>query len=165
MKSHLDLAIEKIAAVFKFEHWLRFYFIREVDGQLVLDIPEKAALKLEEEYPRYAALVGELSTQTLCPETSQNCIATFITEQIGGVEVDHDYIPHVLNSKKFALELMTFNAWVEVNESRLEQGFLPFSAWNDLFEAWKKTPAARDVKAALVNAENAARTPDSTTVH
>lgn len=153
MATPFDQALIRIAEVFQFEHWLRFYFIVEEEIGLVLRLPDKTMTQINKAHAYLAELAETLNNKPMSPEISQNTIGEFILKTMEGVQADQNLVPSVLNSRKFQAELHLFNLWIDANEPQLEASFLDFTTWMQIYGAWKTTDKAKQFYASLITAD------------
>jgi type I site-specific restriction endonuclease len=153
-------AVKDIARVFKFELWLRFYFLNEDDDGLKIKLSEEQMEKIREEYSDLVELVEKMKARELTPDVSQEVIVQFIGEKYDGIEFDLGVVPEVMDSSLFRAEVEAFNMWVSLHEEQLDENFLPFAKWQEAFEEWKNTDQAKRVVTTLAMGQKA--TPSST---
>lgn len=139
MQKKFKQALKDTTDICKFEHWLRFYFLKEQGDQLRLVIPEENLIYLQKEYEPFSGLAKELNHQFLTPELSQKTLIEYISRTLDGPVYDHTLINSVLNSKSFEAEMSAFHIWTEVHADQLEEKTMDFKEWMQLFEAWKRT--------------------------
>ena len=138
-KDNFKKALKEATDVCKFETWLRFYFVRDKDGVLTVELEPEVLEHIQKEYPALAGLAQEYDRQVISPEKSQTTVVTFINNTLDGTRFKPGFIPSVLNSKSFSVEMNAFNIWLSAHESQLDEKVLDFAEWMQLFEAWKMT--------------------------
>ncbi|MFP4168781.1 MAG: hypothetical protein ACLFSY_08065 [Desulfonatronovibrionaceae bacterium] len=153
-------AVKDISRVFKFELWLRFYFLEEGANGLRIKLSNEQISKIQEEYKDLFGLVEKMMDRELTPDISQQVIVEFIGEKYDGIEFDLGVVPKVMDSALFRAEVEAFNMWVSLHESQLDEAFLPFEKWIEAFEEWKGTEQAKKVVTSLSMGQQA--TPSST---
>ncbi len=142
--SDMEKAINDVAEVMQFENWLRFYFLREEDGKLIMRIPEQAQQKLHEEYPGFWGLVEKFLDTEITYEFSVNTVCTFVVQTLDGSKYRSGLISEVFDSKGFQEEMQLFGIWSQHHEAQLEQSFMDFNKWQELFDEWKNSPEIQD---------------------
>ncbi|MBQ7456249.1 MAG: hypothetical protein IJS54_01355 [Desulfovibrio sp.] len=150
--------VEKMLDVVMFENWLRFYFITEMrdeddaqaDAHIFLIIPEKAMKKIEEVFPEFLPLATYLNNKEISFEISQQAICTYIVENIDGKIIEQDTAASIMDSTAFQVQLQLFNTWIQLHEDQLDQGFLTFDVWKDLFTEWKNSQPGKDLMEKLI---------------
>lgn len=132
-----------------FENWLRFYFIREAaeDGQekLELQLPDKSMERIRELYPALYPMAEKLNGRAVDFAVSRDAVLKHIMEHIDGQEMERGQAQRILQSQAFQIRLQLFHAWAQMHEDQLDQGFLEFGAWRNLFAQWLETPGAREL--------------------
>jgi hypothetical protein len=153
-------ALKDLTDVCKFEHWLRFYFVRETEDGLLLDIPEEALETIKQSYGSLAELAEKLNQVLITPEISQQTMIAHISKTLDNQKHASNLIPSVLNSKSFEKEMTVFHIWVNAHENQLEQEVYGFRDWMQMFEAWKRTDKGQEM---LGNLQSGSSEPDQTT--
>lgn len=146
-------AVEAVLDAVIFENWLRFYFIVDKgegeEEKLFIEIPEKGLEKIKNLYPQYLPLAQNLQNREIDFQTSQKAVCTFVLAHLDGHVFPQNMAQTVLSSAAFQLQMQLFNAWVQMHEDQLDQGFLQFDQWLDLFSQWRNGPGARELLAKL----------------
>ncbi len=142
--STMENAINDVAEVMQFENWLRFYFISEEDGKIFMRIPETAQKKLREDYPGYWGLVERFLDSEISYEISVSTVCTFVVQTLDGSKYRSGLISEVFDSRGFQEEMQLFGIWAQHHESQLEQGFMDFNKWQELYENWKNSEEVQD---------------------
>lgn len=146
-QENFQKAVADILEAVIFENWLRFYFIVEKgeDERLFLEIPEKSMDKIKNLYPQYLPLAEGLENREIDFQTSQKAVCTFVLDHLDGHVFPQNMAQIVLSSAAFQLQMQLFNAWVQMHEDQLDQGFLQFDQWLDLFNQWRNSPGAKEL--------------------
>jgi hypothetical protein len=142
-------SLEEISEVFKFEHWLRFYFIEENKGVLRINLDDRVMEKMEQEYGHLAALASTLNRIELDPVVSRQVIVEYLLDHFDGKKYEIGYIPKLLDSNSFKAEIELFNAWTHLYEDQLDKTTLSFAKWKDLYGEWKKSESAKKIGLSL----------------
>ncbi|SHN50448.1 hypothetical protein [Desulfovibrio litoralis] len=152
MSDAFSLAVRKVFEVMVFENWLRFYFISEEQGALMLRLPQEAEKKIKEHYPAFEGLLAELQDQEITHERSINAICMFIAAQ---QDLEKSGIPSesIFDSMAFQVEMQLFGSWVQSHEEQLDTTFMDLRTWLKLYDEWKKTPKVQEYIAQIQNQE------------
>ncbi|MDO5483901.1 MAG: hypothetical protein Q4F27_03245 [Desulfovibrionaceae bacterium] len=151
-------AVWQILEAVMFENWLRFYFISEKpdapegpDGEqpLFLAVPDKAMERIGELYPHLQPLAQSMNGQELSFELSQQSVCSFVAEHLDGKSFPRDTAGSIFNSTTFQVQMQMFNAWIQMHEDQLDQGFVEFGAWRKLFAQWRESPGASELAGKL----------------
>jgi len=145
MENKFQSAVEEVSKPFKFEHWLRFYFVHEDGEQLTIFLSPEHLQKLKEKYGQLARLAEDLNARVITPRLSQQIVARYIQETLDGTKYELGFIPRVLDSQEFNAEILGFNIWVSLHEDQLDEKVLDFDKWLEIYEQWKKTENARKI--------------------
>ena len=138
-------AVKTISEVLIFENWLRFYFISEEEGEkLFIRIPEKADMRIRENWPGMHSLADNMNNKEITPETSREAVVNYISSEVDGTMVKAGMAERVFNSTTFQFEMHLFGMWVEGHEEQLDQSFLDFGTWISMYTDWKKTDKVKE---------------------
>ena len=139
MADNFKQALKEITDISKFEMWLRFYFTKEADDGLILEIPQEVMQDLEQSYEILARLARKMDGQSLTPEKSRETVINHISSEMDGIRYKSHLIPSVLNSPSYEVELSLFHMWVSAHEDQLDDQVFTFEQWMQFYEAWKRT--------------------------
>jgi len=145
MQGSFKQAVADVSEIMQFENWLRFYFLREEDDQLVVRVPEQAMDYFKEHYPHLAPLAETLNNQAIDYEKSVNTVCTYVVTQLDGPRYREGIVPSVLDSPEFQQEMYLFQVWCQTHERQLEQSPMEFSTWQQLFADWKKSDGVKKI--------------------
>ncbi|WP_052507399.1 hypothetical protein [Desulfonatronovibrio magnus] len=142
-------ALKDISEVFKFELWLRFYFIQENDGKIMLKIEDQVLQKMKDEYEHLAGLAEQLNNTELSPAECQKAIVDHVFKQFDGKKYEMGYVPKILDMAPFKAEIQLFNTWAHLHEDQLDKNLLSFTKWNELYDEWKRSENAQKMEVSL----------------
>lgn len=137
----IEQAAEAIFRVFLAEHWARFSFAVERDGEVVLAVPEEALAVLAAEDAGLAEFVRNLSGRPLDAQTSRRAIGEHVFRTLEGGVFPPGTVAKAFDSPAFTLTMRLFSAWVSGHEALLDLEVLPLAEWYRLFSTWRKDPA------------------------
>ncbi len=135
---------EYIAKIFRFEFWLRFYFVQEVDGALRLVLSEEEMKKLAK-YSPWDELAEDLLEKDLTPELCQTNLSTFLNRHYDGKQFVAGMVAKVLDSKELGQTQQMFTIWIQAHEQALEQKIWDFDHWEESFALWKKSDTGQQI--------------------
>lgn len=167
-------AVWRVLEAVMFENWLRFYFISEKpdapagpDGEtpLFLAVPDKGMERIRELYPHLLPLAEDINGREANFETSRRAVCTFVLDHLDGKSMPKDMAATIFESATFQIQMQLFNAWVQMHEEQLDQGFLEFGAWRKLFGQWRETPGGRELADRLALSAPGAAAHSGATVH
>ncbi len=138
-----DAAFRDISEALKFEYWLRFYFIREENGKLLLDVPADRVQRIGETHGWLTGLVDMLNRREVDQESSCSAVCAFLGRAFDGSKYAEGTVGKVLDSKEMNLEQHLFSLWLQGHEELLDSEQMEFSRWTELFEEWKKDEQVR----------------------
>ena len=142
-----------------FENWLRFYFITEIPGApptadgrtpLFVAVPDKGMDRIKEDYTHLLSIAEDMNGKEIDFETSRRTVCTFVLEHLDGKVMSRNMAAVILGSAIFQAQMQLFNIWVQMYESRLDETFLEFGEWRNLFAQWRQSPGAREIAGKLL---------------
>lgn len=133
-----DAAHRDISEALKFEHWLRFYFVREENGKLILEVPEDSMKGIDEAHAWLKGLADMLNRQEIDYESSCNAVCAFLGRAFDGSKYPEGTVGKILDSQELGLEQHLFSLWLQGHEELLDSERMEFGRWLELFEEWKK---------------------------
>lgn len=150
--------VGELLEVAMFENWLRFYFIHESaeagnkQPELAIELPQKALTRIRELYPGLYPLAKKLDGKIINFETSRDAVLHHILEEMDGKTLAKGEAQQALQSLTFQIKLELFHTWEQMHEDQLDNGFLEFGAWKNLFARWLETPGAKELGRKLLAA-------------
>lgn len=140
-------AVADFLEVVIFENWLRFYFIADMpDGEsLEIRLSEKSLEQIRELYPSLYPLAYKMNDKPVDFETSRRAVLDHIIYELEGKDLAKGEAQKILQSSDFQTRLNLFHAWEQLHESQLDQGFIEFGAWKNLFAKWLQSPGAKEL--------------------
>lgn len=158
-------AATDIAAVFRFEQWLRFYFIVEKNGSLFLEIPAEELKKIYAEQEHLGPLADMLNNGEITYEKCQNSVCAFVGVRFDGSKYGPDVVSRTMNSKSFKIEQYVFGVWLKGHESYLDERRMPFSEWEEMYAGWNSLDQVKEYRAKLLAGGGDPNTPASSAVN
>lgn len=139
-----EKAVADFLEVVMFENWLRFYFIAEmpVGENLEIRLPERSLERIRELYPALYPLAHKMNARPVDFEISRRAVLDHIMDELEGKSILKGEAPLILQSSAFQARLNLFHAWEQLHESQLDQAFIEFGAWKNLFAKWLQSPGA-----------------------
>ncbi len=144
-KTKTSEAIQSLSRVFKFELWLRFYFIQDNEDKLSINLDDQMLEKLEKEYGHLSKLAGSMNHKEINPEICRKAITDHIMNEFDGSVYEIGLVPRILDNRIFKTEIQLFNTWVSLHEDQLDRKVLDFDKWLEIFDEWKKSESAQKI--------------------
>ena len=125
-------AVLRILETVMFENWIRFYFLTEkldapveegAEKPLFVAIPEQGMQRIKELYPDLLPLAESLDGKVMPQRMAET----------------------VFDSTTFQTRMQLFNAWVQMHENQLDQNFMEFGSWRELFAQWCSTDQVKEL--------------------
>ena len=150
-------AISILLEAVMFENWLRFYFIAERPSDngedepaLLISVPDKGMKRIAEQASHLLPLAQAMNGREVTFEISRRAVCEYVLHHVEGKRLPTNQAAIVFESALFQVELQLFNTWVQIHEDQLDEHFLEFGTWRDLFDEWRQTPAARELSEKLL---------------
>lgn len=156
-------AVKDALEAFQFDQWIRFYFIQEKGDELWVEIPEEVLASLKEENDhlhRYADMVNNAVTDY---QRSQENVCSYIAARLDGQKYERTVLPQVFDNATFKVEMYMFNVWIKMHESHLDEEYMDFNAWMEMFEGWKSLDEVKEYRAKLVDSGTDPQIPECST--
>ncbi|MBU4525216.1 MAG: hypothetical protein KUA37_07070 [Desulfomicrobium sp.] len=142
-------ALNDMARVFHFEFWLRYYFIKEKDEGLYIELSADQAKQMQTQFPDFWELADSVQGRPLSPELSQQSVVEFLQVHLEGKKFPANTVLQVLDSKEFSVEMYLFNTWLDLHEEQLMQKIFGFDYWMLIYDEWKTTEKAQQLTHSL----------------
>ncbi len=155
----------EISQVFRFEQWLRFYFVEERDDKLFMSVPPERLEEIKASHPHLEELAriangGEIDYQKSC-----DMVCAYVGAHIDGPKHSTALVSSIMDSKAFQVEMYLFGLWIKGHEDYLDEEQRGFGEWEDLYAGWKDTEQVRDYTRKLMESPPSASARDSDTLH
>lgn len=144
-------AVKDALQVFQFDQWIRFYFVKEKGDELWIEIPEDVLASIKEKdvhLHRYADLVNNAVTDY---QRSQENVCSHIAARLDGQKYERTVLPQVFDNATFKVEMYMFNVWLKMHESHLDEEFMDFFGWMEMFEGWNSLDEVKEYRSKLVD--------------
>jgi hypothetical protein len=164
MSGQIKDAAWDIARVFIFEHWARFYYAVDRDGQVWLEVPDEVLESCRREHPDLIPLIEELNGQAITYESTHQHLAEFVYKLLDGSKYPPGLVANTLDSKPFQLEQYLFSLWLKAYGGYVESQTLSYDQWLESYQEWKATEEVQKYLAKL-QAPKAVPQPGTDTVH
>lgn len=130
--------LSHILEIVMFENWLRFYFIEETkENDLLIRIPEQSFAQIEKLYPHLAPMADRLNNEIITHNSSMEAVCVHVATTLSGKTVSDTTIEEIFGSAAFQTEIQMFGTWVLAHETQLDEHFLPFHEWQEIFKEWR----------------------------
>ena len=139
-----SLLVDKIARVFFFEYWARFYFTSEIEGNSVLDVPEDVLAQCRRDAPDLFPLLEKSNHALISAEESQRQVGAYVLETLDEGKGKANLVLDIFDSKPFRIELHMFSLWIKGHETYLDEKRLGFADFLDHYLNWRKLDQVRE---------------------
>lgn len=156
-------AVQDTLEIFQFDQWLRFYFIKDKDGELWVEIPENILADIREYDPqlhRFADMVNNAVTDY---KRSQENVCSYVAARLDGQKYETTVLPQVFDNATFKVEMYMYNVWLKMHESHLDEEFLDFEAWKEMYDGWNSMEEVQTYRTKLMESGTDPETPACST--
>lgn len=145
-------AVVDVSEVMKFENWLRFYFIKEEEGDaLRIEIPEENMEKIKADYAHLADLAEQYNGDLIDYKKSCDLTCAHVSLKYEGSKYPGQTVADTFDSKELKIEMYLFGMWMQGSEDQLDEEFMEFTEWIEGYESWKSMPEVQDYLARLTD--------------
>lgn len=156
-------AVADVAEIIHFEHWIRFYFIREEGETLKVEIPSDVMDEIEKNHPALLDLAKLMDGNSIDFQSSMETVMAFVSSRLDGAKYTTNTITNMLDSKDFQVEMQLFNLWLQGHEGYLDEKARSFGEWQELYEGWLNLDKVQEFKAKMLSAPE--KQDESDTIH
>ncbi len=164
MPSNFEKLVENVFQVFAVEHWARFYYAVDKDGEVFVEIPDAAILETEKTSPALAAFLREINHQKTDMETSQRQVGEFAFKTFEENMTREGRLIKLFDSPEFRILARLFSLWLAGHEGLLDQREYSFAEWGAMFGQWRKAEQVQRYAATLGKPETIPE-PDDAKLH
>jgi len=143
-------AIKDAVEIFQFDQWLRFYFVTDKDDRLWIEIPEDKLRKIEEAHPDLFRFADMVNNAELDYKRSQDNVCTFVAARLDGQKYESTVLPQVFDDARFKVEMYLFNVWLKMHEPHLDEAFMDFAEWMEMYEGWTSLDEVKEYRTKLL---------------
>lgn len=143
-------AVRDAVEIFQFDQWIRFYFVVEKDGQLHIAIPEDRMREIREQFPALYPFADMVNDSPLDYKRSQDNVCSFVASRLDGEKYEPTVLPQVFDNAKFKVEMYLFNVWQKMHEPHLDEGYMDFGGWLEMYEGWNSLDEVREYRDKLL---------------
>ena len=144
-------AVKDAIEIFQFDQWLRFYFVEEKgEDNLWITIPDDVMAQVKEDYPalhRLADLVNGAKTDYT---RAQENVCAYVAARLDGQKYEATVLPQVFDNATFKIEMYIFNVWLKMHEKHLDEKYMTFNEWMEMWEGWNSMDEVKEYRAKLV---------------
>jgi len=156
-------AVRDALEIFQFDQWIRFYFIKQKGEELWIEIPKEIIAELEEKdshLHNYADMVNEAATNYT---RSQENVCSYIASRLDGQKYEQTVLPQVFDNATFKVEMYMFNVWLKMHESHLDEEYMNFEGWMEMYEGWNSMDEVQEYRTKLVDSGTDPQIPECST--
>ncbi len=156
-------AVKDAVEVFQFDQWIRFYFVKQKGEELWIEIPDDVIKHLQDDLPhlhRFADLVNNAATDY---KRSQDNVCSYIAARLDGAKYEKTVLPQVFDNATFKIEMYIFNVWLKMHEQHLDEKYMAFPEWLEMYEGWNSMDEVIEYRNKLMEAGTDPATPECTT--
>jgi len=143
-------AVQDALEIFQFDQWIRFYFVKEKDETLIVEIPEDIIAVLKKDYPGLHGFADMVNNGVTDYKRSQDNVCSFIAARLDGQKYEASILPQVFDNATFKVEMYIFNVWLKMHESHLDEETLSYADWLEMYEGWNSMDEVKEYRTKLL---------------
>lgn len=143
-------AVKDALEIFQFDQWLRFYFVVEKDGGLWIEIPDDAMEYINTEYPEMHRMADMVNNAVIDYKRSQENVCSYVAARLDGQKYEATILPQVFDNSIFKVEMYIFNVWLKMHEQHLDEEYMNFDGWLEMYQGWNDLDEVKEYRAKLV---------------
>lgn len=156
-------AIKDALEIFQFDLWLRFYFVVEKGDELWIKIPDDVLAKIKVEHPTMYRLADMVNDAVMDYRISQDNVCSYVAARLDGQKYESTVLPQVFDNATFKIEMYIFNVWLKMHEPHLDEEYMDFSGWMEMYDGWNSMDEVKEYRAKLVESGTDPGTPECST--
>ncbi|MEF2229382.1 MAG: hypothetical protein V3571_00480 [Pseudodesulfovibrio sp.] len=143
-------AVKDTVEIFQFDQWLRFYFVVEDGENLKLRIPDEVMRYIDKEYPALHRLADTTNDTVIDYQRSQENVCAYVAARLDGQKYESTVLPQVFDNATFKIEMYVFNIWMKMHEAHLDEEYLPFGDWLEMYRGWNSLDEVKEYRRKLL---------------
>jgi len=148
-------AVKDTLEIFQFDQWLRFYFVVGEDDALRIEIPDEVMEYIEKEYPGLHRLADTVNNAPTTYQRAQENVCAYVAALLDGQRYESTILPQVFDNAGFKIEMYVFNVWLKMHEAHLDEEYLPFGEWLEMYEGWNSLDEVKEYRQKLLQSDAA----------
>jgi phage/plasmid-associated DNA primase len=81
---------------------------------------------------------------------SQDNVCTFVASRLDGQKYESTILPQVFDDARFKVEMYLFNVWLKMHEPHLDEAFMDFAEWMEMYEGWTSLDEVKEYRTKLL---------------
>ncbi len=143
-------AVKDTVEIFQFEQWVRFYFVVEKDDKLWIKIPDEVMADMKENNPAFHRFADTVNDAPVDYQRSQDNLCTYVAARLDGQKYETTVLPQVFDNATFKVEMYIFNVWLKMHEKHLDEAYLAFEEWMEMYKGWNDLDEVKEYRRKLV---------------
>lgn len=143
-------AVKDALEIFQFDQWVRFYFVKQKGEELWVEISEDVMADLKEKVPGLYAFAEMVNNAVTDYKRSQDNVCSFVAARLDGQKYEPSVLPKVFDNAGFKVEMYIFNVWLKMHEQYLDEEYMDFDGWMEMYEGWNSMDEVQEYRTKLV---------------
>ena len=152
-------AVKDALEIFQFDQWLRFYFVKDKDGELWIEVPEDVMAGIKEKQPALYNFADLVNNAITTYQRSQENVCSYVAARLDGQKYEATVLPQVFDNATFKVEMYMFNVWMNMHEQYLEEEYMDYEGWMEMYEGWNSMDEVQEYRNKLVESGMDPQTP------
>lgn len=143
-------AVKDALEIFQFDQWIRFYFVVEKNEELWIEIPDEVIAELKEKKPTFHGFADMVNNAVTDYKRSQDNVCSFVAARLDGQKYEATVLPQVFDDATFKVGMYMFNVWLKMHETHLDEEYMDFDGWMEMFSGWNSMDEVQEYRAKLM---------------
>jgi len=156
-------AVQDSLEIFQFDQWLRFYFVEKKGDELWIEIPDDILAKIKKDNPPLYRLADLVNNAVTDYTIAQENVCSYVAARLDGQKYETTVLPQVFDNPTFKVEMYIFNVWLKMHEKHLDEEYMDFAGWLEMYEGWNSLDEVKKYRAKLVESGTDPGTPECNT--
>ncbi|WP_419785511.1 hypothetical protein [Pseudodesulfovibrio sp.] len=143
-------AVKDTIKIFQFDQWIRFYFVKQDGDDLRVEIPEEIMQQVEKDFPNLHGLADMMNNAPIDYQRSQENVCAHVAARLDGQKYDPTILPQVFDNATFKIEMYIFNVWLKMHEQHLDEEYMDFGQWLEMWEGWNSLDQVKEYRKKLI---------------
>jgi len=144
-------AVKDAIEIFQFDQWLRFYFVTQKGDDLWIEIPDENMKQIQDDQPQLHRLADLVNNAPTDYQRAQENVCSYVAARLDGQKYEATVLPQVFDNATFKVEMYIFNLWLKMHEQHLDEAFMTFKEWLEMYEGWNALDEVKEYRQKLVD--------------
>ncbi len=116
----------------------------------MIEIPEDVLNQIHEDHPELHRLADLVNNAVTDYKRSQENVCAYVGARLDGQKYESTVLPQVFDNSTFKVEMYIFNVWLKMHEQHLDEEYMNFNGWLEMYDGWNSLDEVKEYRAKLV---------------